>query len=228
MLKYLRKINDVGITGRAARWYDKNSRENRRAELAGYAREIACLVKSGAEKGSGKPQILEVAPGPGYVSIELAKLGNYHITGMDISADFVEICKTNANQEKVAVDFVQGNVSAMPFEGERFDVLFCSAAFKNFHDPLGALGEMYRVLKPGGQGLIIDMNKNTAAALRKAEVDKMQVHGFERWFMIFAFGTFLRNGAYTKKGFEALLTRSGFSKWHVEEQGISLYVHLYK
>ncbi|MDR2798581.1 MAG: class I SAM-dependent methyltransferase, partial [Treponema sp.] len=176
----------------------------------------------------GKPQILEVAPGPGYVLIELAKLGNYHLTGMDISADFVEICKNNANQEKVAVDFIQGNVSAMPFNGESFDVLFCSAAFKNFHDPLRALEEMYRVLKPGGQGLIIDMNKNTTSAIRKAEVDKMQVHGFERWFMVFAFGTFLRNGAYTKEGFEKLLAPSRFSKWNVEEQGISLYVHLYK
>ncbi|MDR2797761.1 MAG: class I SAM-dependent methyltransferase, partial [Treponema sp.] len=90
MLKYLRTINDVGITGHMAKWYDKNSRENRRAELAGYAREIASLVKPGESLGGGKPQILEVAPGPGYVLIELAKLGNYHLTGMDISADFVE------------------------------------------------------------------------------------------------------------------------------------------
>ncbi|MDR1302358.1 MAG: class I SAM-dependent methyltransferase [Treponema sp.] len=221
MMQYMRKIKDVGITGSLAKWYDKNSRENRREELQMYAKEISRTVKAG-------DTILEVAPGPGYVLIELAKLGNYHLSGMDISADFVEIGKTNAKREKATVTFVQGTVSSMPFNRETFDFLFCSAAFKNFHDPAQALREMHRVLKPGGQGLIIDMNKNTTAAIRKAEVAKMHLHGFNYGFMRFAFGTFLRNGAYTKKGFEQLLAVSPFSSWNIAEQDISLYVYLYK
>jgi hypothetical protein len=41
MEKFLRKSKDVAITGRFARWYDRNSREHRIEELRGYAAEIA-------------------------------------------------------------------------------------------------------------------------------------------------------------------------------------------
>ena len=221
MEKFLRKSKDVAITGRLAQWYDRNSREHRLEELRGYAAEIAAAVKQG-------DAILDIAPGPGYVSIELAKMGQYRISGMDLSADFVEICRANAAREQAAVDFVQGNVSAMPFAEDHFDYLFCSAAFKNFHDPARALAEMHRVLKPGGTGLIIDMNKNTTAAIRRAEIDKMRLRGLERLFMSFAFAFFLRDGAYRKRDFEEMLAASPFQKWNVEERGISLYVHLYK
>ena len=79
--------------------------------------------------------VLEVAPGPGYFAIELAKLGKYKITGMDISQDFVEIARRNAKEAGVDVEFQLGNVSEMPFPDNKFDFIFCSAAFKNFKDP---------------------------------------------------------------------------------------------
>jgi ubiquinone/menaquinone biosynthesis C-methylase UbiE len=221
MEKFLRKSKDVAITGKFARWYDRNSREHRIEELRSYAAEIAAAVKQG-------DAILEIAPGPGYISIELAKMGRYRITGMDLSADFVEICKANAAREQAAVDFVQGNISAMPFAENQFDYLFCSAAFKNFHDPARALSEMYRVLKPGGKGLIIDMNKNTTAAIRRAEIDKMRLEGFERLFMAFSFAFILRDGAYRKNDFEEMLDASPFQRWNIAERGISLYVYLFK
>lgn len=221
MEKFLRKSKDVAITGKFARWYDRNSRDHRLEELRGYAAEIAAAVREG-------DAILEIAPGPGYVSIALAKMGRYRVSGMDLSADFVEICAANAAREQAAVDFVQGNVSAMPFAEEHFDYLFCSAAFKNFHDPARALAEMYRVLKPGGKGLVIDMNKNTTAAIRRAEIDKMHLRGFERLFMSFCFAFILRDGAYRKRDFEEMLAASPFQRWDVQERGISLYVYLYK
>ncbi|MDR3267349.1 MAG: class I SAM-dependent methyltransferase [Tannerella sp.] len=83
------------------RWYDKNTREKRIEEIREYANE----VKKHLTDNAG---VLEVAPGPGYFSIELAKMGNYKVTRMDISADFVEICKTNAKRENVSVNFLQG------------------------------------------------------------------------------------------------------------------------
>ncbi|MDR1902691.1 MAG: class I SAM-dependent methyltransferase [Treponema sp.] len=220
MEKFLREKKDVALTGNFTKWYDKTSRENRMEELVGYAKKIAVLVQPGAV-------ILEAAPGPGYVAIELAKMG-YSVTGMDLSADFIEICKANAARERATVDFVQGNVSSMPFDENKFDFLFCSAAFKNFHDPASALREMYRVLKPGGKGLILDMNKDTTAATRKAAVDKMNLGFFNRLFMAFSFAFILRDGAYRKSDFEAMLAASPFEKWNIEESGISLYVYLYK
>ncbi|MDR1148931.1 MAG: class I SAM-dependent methyltransferase [Spirochaetaceae bacterium] len=230
MMQYLRKIKDLGITGSMAKWYDKNSRESRMEELKSYAKDIAALVEAGcanpAAKPQGRPRILEVAPGPGYISIELSKLGSYTITGMDISEDFIKICKANAERESADVDFVQGNVSNMPFADASFDFLFCSAAFKNFHDPAQALREMYRVLKPKGGGLIIDMNRNASNAALKAEVDKMRLRGFSHLWVSLTFSIFLRKGAYTRAEFETMLASSPFSNWKIKEGGIGVCIYL--
>ena len=66
-MKSARKKRDIGITGRNAKWYDQNSRKYRLKEMASYAD----LVEQHTSKGAS---VLEVAPGPGYLSIELARL----------------------------------------------------------------------------------------------------------------------------------------------------------
>jgi SAM-dependent methyltransferase len=65
----------------------------------------------------------------------------------------------------------------MPFEKDSFNFILCSAAFKNFADPLGTLQEMYRVLKPSGQGLIIDLRKDAPASGIAQAVDEMGLNG---------------------------------------------------
>ena len=219
-MRFGRKVKNLGITGISARWYDKNTRKNRIGEMQEYAKEVQKHLTDNAN-------VLEVAPGPGYFSIELSKMGKYNITGMDISADFVEICKTNAKRENVIINFMQGNVSEMPFEDNTFDFIFCSAAFKNFKEPVVALREMYRVLKSNGTGLIIDMNHDASPKMLADEAAKISKSGFERWFMKMAFGT-LRKGAYSKNEMENMIKQTAFSKNEIKEVGISLYVYLHK
>ena len=59
-------------------------------------REYASLV---ARQVPQSGRILEIASGPGYFAIELAKLGNYKITGVDISNGIVSIARRNAQHE---------------------------------------------------------------------------------------------------------------------------------
>jgi ubiquinone/menaquinone biosynthesis C-methylase UbiE len=217
----MRKRRDVGITGGFTKWYDRNTKESRMGEMEGYAKEMASRLSDGAA-------VLEVAPGPGYMSISLAKLGDYRITGMDISADFVAICKKNAAEAGVTVEFVEGNVSAMPFADASFDGIFCSAAFKNFHDPLAALGEMHRVLKPGGRALIIDANRNASHKARMEAMKAGGMTGLDLWFVELTFRFMLAPGAYTKESFEALLREAPFARSEVREQGFGLCVSLEK
>jgi ubiquinone/menaquinone biosynthesis C-methylase UbiE len=221
MEQLMRKKKDVAITGSLAVWYDKNSRTSRQEEFKEYARLIA-------ERALPEGSVLEIAPGPGDTSIELARLGGFHITAMDLSSDVVEICKANARREGVTIEVAQGNVSSMPFAAGNFDFLFCSAAFKNFHDPARALVEMHRVLKPGGKGLILDMNGRNTHADRKAAIDAMRLAGLEKLFMTLSFRFFLRPGSYTKEQFEAFLEASPFQTWQVEERGLELRVSLEK
>jgi 2-polyprenyl-3-methyl-5-hydroxy-6-metoxy-1,4-benzoquinol methylase len=87
---------DISIGGITARWYDNNTRKSRLAEMKAYAKEVAKHIQDGCS-------VLEVAPGPGYLAIELAKLGKCKkIIGLDISKDFVEIARRNAKEAGVS------------------------------------------------------------------------------------------------------------------------------
>jgi len=57
--------------------------------------------------------VLEVAPGPGFFAIELAKQGDFKLTGLDISQTLVEIAAENARKAGVKIDFRLGNAAAM-------------------------------------------------------------------------------------------------------------------
>ncbi|GAC92022.1 methyltransferase type 11 [Anoxybacillus flavithermus NBRC 109594] len=218
MMRNVRKNKDLGIYGLAAQWYDRNLRKSRLAEMKGYADEVAKHVTEGAH-------ILEVAPGPGYLSIELAKRG-FHVTAVDISPDFVEIAKRNAKEASVSVNFMEGNASHLPLENHRFDFVVCTAAFKNFKEPVKALCEMYRVLKEGGTALVIDMNREATDEAIEHEVSKMK--GLDKYFVKFSFKTFLKQGAYTKEEFETFIKETPFKNYDIRKEGIGLYVYLYK
>ena len=109
----------IGMEGPVARWYTKNTAKTL-GEFQQCAHEIARHLPEGS-------RVLEVAPGPGYLAIELAKLGRYQISGLDISRTFVEIAREKARAAAVDVHFQQGDVAHMPYESDtmRFYRLSC-------------------------------------------------------------------------------------------------------
>jgi ubiquinone/menaquinone biosynthesis C-methylase UbiE len=211
----------AGMEGMVAKWYAKNTSKSM-SEFRSDARRVAALLEAGAK-------VLEVAPGPGYFAIELSKLGSYAITGLDVSKTFVELARRNALEAGAArVEFRLGNASAMPFEGEQFDFLFCRAAFKNFSEPVKALEEMYRVLKPGGQGLIIDLRRDASLDSINEEVARMGLGFFSALTTRMAFRLMLLKRAYTKADFERMAGQTQFRSAKIEERGIGLDVWLRK
>ena len=170
---------------------------------------------------------MEVAPGPGYVSIELAKKGKYTVTGIDISPNFVEIAKNNAIREKAKVTFLEGDVAAMPFEENTFDFIFCSSAVKHFNEPVISLQEMYRVLKPGGIAFIIDTRGGMPKQELEEEVRKIFKPGFESFWVKRSFKK-LSKYAYTKEEFIEMINQTAFIKNEVEENVFVFLIYLYK
>ncbi|GHU88206.1 methyltransferase type 11 [Clostridia bacterium] len=220
-MKTARRKKDLPITGLMAKWYDKNTRQARLNEMKRYADIVTANAPSGAA-------VLEVAPGPGYLSIELAKRG-YNITGVELSADFVAIEKRNAAAEGVPVDFKQGNADALPLADATVDFIVCSAAFKNFKEPLKAMREMHRVLKSGGTALILDMNREHTKTDVEAEMRNIpEMKGFDRWFVKLSFNTFLKGGAYTKVEFEELIAQTLFARSEIVRDGIGFQVWMRK
>jgi ubiquinone/menaquinone biosynthesis C-methylase UbiE len=221
IMKQRRRSKDLGIEGIAARWYDNNTRKHRLAEMKAYAKEVDKYIHDGCS-------VLEVAPGPGYLAIELAKLGNHKIIGLDISKDFVEIARRNAKEAGVEVEFRQGSVADIPFADNTFDFIICTAAFKNFKEPFKALNQMYRVLRPGGAALIIDMNRNASNQQIEDYTKFMGAKGMDKLFMKLIFRYFLRNGAYTKDELMNLISKTVFKEFDIKQEGIGFYIYLRK
>jgi ubiquinone/menaquinone biosynthesis C-methylase UbiE len=91
----------------------------RLAEMKEYAREALTYLHEGCS-------VLEVAPGPGYLTIELAKLGICNkVFGLDNSKDFVEIAQRNAKEAGVieTTEFCHGSVADIPFPDNSFDFI---------------------------------------------------------------------------------------------------------
>jgi ubiquinone/menaquinone biosynthesis C-methylase UbiE len=204
----------MGMEGSVARWYDKNTRKSME-EFRREAERLKAFVPDGGD-------VLEVAPGPGFLAIEMARDSRIRVTGLDISKTFVELARRNAAEEGVRVDFKLGNASAMPFADKSFDLLICRAAFKNFSEPERALKEMRRVLRPGGTGVIIDLRRDASMTEIKHEVDGMHLGFWNRLFTRETFRLMLLKRAYTKPELEKMLERSGFKTVEVRTNGIGM------
>jgi ubiquinone/menaquinone biosynthesis C-methylase UbiE len=209
-----------GMEGAVAKWYAALTRKSLE-DFKALARRIAAQIPPGSS-------VLEVAPGPGYFAIELAKLGDYRITGLDISKTFVGIARANAAHAGVPVDFREGNVSRMPFGDDRFDFLLCRAAFKNFSEPGRALEEMHRVLKPGGQGLIIDLRGDAPKDSIKEAVNGMNLGAVNGIITKLTFRFMLLKRAYTKRAFEKMVSETKFHDVEIRENLTALEILLSK
>ena len=209
----------VGMEGAIATWYTRNTGR----DLSRFTK-TAQLVAGRARSGS---EILEVAPGPGYLAIELAKR-NYRVTTLDISRSFVRIARENAAQAGVAVDVRHGDAAAMPFGDATFDVAICMAAFKNFSDPIGALREIHRVLRPGGQASIIDLRKDAASAEINDEVRRMRLSAWNSLLTRWTFKFVLLKRAYTREQLEHMASQSPFGRWEIATDGIGVELRLMK
>ena len=163
--------------------------------------------------------------------MELAKLGKCNeITGLDISEDFVQIAKENAQKAGVfeKIKFLQGNVAKMPISNNEFDFIICVAAFKNFKKPLAALEEMFRVLKPEGTALIVDMNRDVSDRQIDEYLKSFNTKGIGKAFMKLIFKNLLRSGAYTKEEFVDLISNTEFKHYRIKEKDIGYYIYLTK
>jgi ubiquinone/menaquinone biosynthesis C-methylase UbiE len=207
----------VGMEGYIAKWYAANTRKG--------MEDFKALARRVAEDLAPGSSVLEVAPGPGFFAVELAKLGSYRITGLDISKSFVDIARRNAKQARVEVDFRQGNASNMPFVNESFDFLLCRAAFKNFSEPARAVQEMCRVLRPGGRVLIIDLRRDASRREVNQEVDRMGLGWASRLVTKLAFRFMLLKRAYTKSEFEHFFAPADFRSVDVQANliGVELW-----
>jgi len=210
----------IAMEGIIAKWYAKNG---------GRPSEQKLLVKKIKDALLTGGNVLEVAPGPGYLSIELADSGKYNMTALEISKTFIEIAQNNAKNAKVDVAFRHGNASKMPFEDKTFDFIICVAAFKNFSQPVEAIREMYRVLKQGGKACIVDLRRDVPLEqIDKHIKDDLHMSGFNAFFTKFVFRSFLLKNAYSITEIENLVSQTNFAQPKILTDTLGMEVWLEK
>jgi ubiquinone/menaquinone biosynthesis C-methylase UbiE len=208
----------MGMEGAVAKWYAGLTKKSL-ADFIALARRVSQDLPFGS-------RVLEIAPGPGYFAIELAKRGSYDIVGLDISKTFVELARANAADANVSVNFRQGDAARMPFADSAFDFLLCRAAFKNFSQPVHALEEIHRVLKPGGRALIIDLRRDASMVSISQAVSEMKLGRVNAFITRNTFRFMLLRRAYTKAEFEQMIAQTEFKQSEICENAIGLEVTL--
>jgi ubiquinone/menaquinone biosynthesis C-methylase UbiE len=208
------------MEGMIARWYARQRGSAPQLELV---RDFAARVTSGLPDGAA---VLEVAPGPGYLAVELARRG-YRVTGLDISRSFVEMAGASARRAGVRARFVLGDAAALPFAAGSFDLIVCQAAFKNFGAADRVLDEMHRVLRDGATAVIEDMNRDATRADIDREVRGMGLNAVNSFMTRLPLRR-LRRRAYSVAEFERLAAASAFGTGEISADGIGLTARLTK
>jgi SAM-dependent methyltransferase len=105
------------------------------------------LVKLAGIKAGQK--VLDVACGTGVVAVTAARRGA-KVTGLDLTPELLVRARENAEIAGVTIDFREGDVEQLPFDTGAFDVVVSQYGHMFAPRPDVAIGEMLRVLAPGG------------------------------------------------------------------------------
>lgn len=102
-------------------------------------------------------KLLEVGCAGGLLCHRLKeRLPNTDITGLDFDTGHIDYARKKSMELNLKCDFVTGDATKLPFEENLFDVCY-SHTVMNFCDPGKFVEEQYRVLKPGGRMIVMDV-----------------------------------------------------------------------
>tara|TARA_B100001758_G_C18312624_1_gene558710 strand:- start:198 stop:929 length:732 start_codon:yes stop_codon:yes gene_type:complete len=113
-------------------------------------------------KGQSPQLILDVATGTGDLAFSAFKrLQPKKIIGLDISKGMLELGRVKIKRKNLegSLEFIHGDSENLPFEDNYFDAVMVSFGVRNFEDLNAGLKEIYRVLKPTGQLLVLEFSK---------------------------------------------------------------------
>ena len=135
----------VRVWDKAAPRYDRDIEFWERVQFGGGREWIGARVKG---------RVLEVAVGTGRNFDFYPRAVD--ITGVDLSPDMLDFARRHATDLDLEVDLRVAAAEALPFDNDSFDTAVCTLSLCAIPDPAASIAEMKRVLRPGGQLLLLD------------------------------------------------------------------------
>jgi ubiquinone/menaquinone biosynthesis C-methylase UbiE len=123
--------------------------------------------------------LLDVGCGPGTITCDLAaRVAPGRVVAIDAAPHVLEVARTAAYAAGVAVEFAVGDTYALEYPDESFDVVHAHQVLHHLTDPVRALMEMRRVLRPGG---VLAVRESDYSAMAWAPPDPLM----DRWRAVF-------------------------------------------
>lgn len=113
---------------------------------------------SGVQPGN---HVLDCATGTGDLALEFKeKVGeDGYVLGTDFCKEMIEHAPNKAREQNLEVDFEVADAMNLPYENDRFDIASIAFGIRNVDNPVKALKEMGRVVKPGGRVVVLEFGQ---------------------------------------------------------------------
>ncbi|MFH1150948.1 MAG: methyltransferase domain-containing protein [Actinomycetota bacterium] len=105
----------------------------------------------------GGLSILDLGCGTGDMLRRFARAGASRLVGTDLSEGMLEVAG-ELSRHLAGIEFVHASAESAPVGAGEFDLVTSCVAFHHFPDPMGALKDAARVLKPGGRLMLCDLD----------------------------------------------------------------------
>lgn len=140
--------------------------------------------------------------------------GGANVVGIDLAPHSIELARTNFAQRGLTGEFHVMNGEQMTFADGAFDLVYCHTVLHFTPEPARMVREIHRVLRPGGQAILMTVNRrswlNVMHRLLKVEIDHLGAPVFHQ---------------YTKEGFRQLLKPFADTRIICERFPVATKVH---
>ena len=110
--------------------------------------------------------VLDVACGTGDLSIVIAEACGARVVGVDFCRPMLDIAARKSAEMSRTIPFVEGDALRLPFADEKFDAATIAFGLRNLSDVAGGLGELRRILKPGGRLVVLEFSRPVVPGFR--------------------------------------------------------------
>ena len=116
------------------------------------------VKESGAKEGD---RVLDCATGTGDLALEFKqKVGRVgYVMGTDFCSEMIAHAPEKAQKKGLEIDFEVADAMHLPYGGATFDIASIAFGIRNVDDPIQALKEMARVVKPGGRVVVLEFGQ---------------------------------------------------------------------